>query len=355
MIPVLPTQEIGSLRKPDYLINAWRAYFNKKISAGELNEHIKKASIESIRFLEEVGLDIVWDGEMHRWEMYHYPASNIKGFEFVGEVRVFDNRYFLKASVKGRPTYIKNYHLDELRFVLSQARKPVKIPITGPYTLADWSFNEYYISKWASIEKDPQLIRYNAKRELTLDLAKNVINPMLKELSKENVFRIQIDEPAATTHPREMDIFVESFNASIDGVEKRVSLHICYSNYDVLLPYVGDIKAVQLTLEFANRDSWERGVDDETRVGYAFLKKLSEYSYDKELGLGVVDVHTDRVEPVELIVDRITYALKFIPIEKLYVNPDCGLRTRRREVAEAKLRNLVEAVKRVRAEYGIKD
>lgn len=352
-LPLMPTQEIGSFRKPKYLIETYRAWFADKNVSNDLHDAIKKASIETISLMEGVGLDIVWDGEMHRWEMYYHPVLHISGIEFVGQVRVFDNRYFIKGSVINEPRLIKNYHLEEYLFIKSIAEKPVKIPITGPYTIADWSFNEYYTNKWNKMERNPIRARKKAKEELTNTLAKNVLNPILKELVRHGVFRIQIDEPAATTHPDEMDIFVEAFNKVVEGVDTTITTHICYSDYNILLPYMDEIKAVQFALEFANRDTWERGVDDEKRVGYRFLKTLYEYSYDKELGLGVIDVHTDRIEPVELIMDRIEYALKFFDPEKLFINPDCGLRTRSREIGAAKLKNMVNAVRNIRKKYGL--
>ncbi len=351
-IPILPVQEIGSFRKPDYLINSWKKFINGEINEEILEKDIEKASVETITLLEEVGLDIVWDGEMHRWEMYYHPISNIKGIEFIGQVRVFDNRYFIKGSVKSRPKLIRNYHLNELRFVLNNAKKPVKIPVTGPYTLADWSFNEYFIKKWRDMERDPILYRYNAKRELTIEIARDVINRLLKELDKEKVYRIQIDEPAATTHPNEMEIFVEAFNEAVRGINTTITTHICYSDYTRLLPYINEIKTKQYALEFANRDTWNRGIDNDARKGYRLLRELNEYSYKGELGLGVVDVHTNKIEPVELIMDRIEYALKFIDPEKLFINPDCGLRTRSREIGAKKLSNLVEATKKIRKKYG---
>ncbi len=351
-IPVLPTQEIGSYRKPEYLLSLWRRYMAGEEVEEELREAIKRASIETIRLLEDIGLDIVWDGEMHRWEMYYHPVTYIKGIRFVGQVRVFDNRYFIKGSVKNEPRLMENYHLDEYLFIKEHARKLVKLPITGPYTIADWSFNEYYMWKWRKAEKDPVKVRYNAKRELTVKLAENILNPILKELSTYGVFRIQIDEPAATTHPDEMEIFVEAFNKAVEGVKATVTTHICYSDYNILLPYMNDMETVQFALEFANRDTWERGVDDDKRRGYLFLKELKEHSYEREIGLGVVDVHTNRIEPVELIMDRIEYALKYIEPEKLFINPDCGLRTRTRDIAAQKLRNMVEATKKIREKYG---
>ncbi len=352
-LPILPTQEIGSFKKPNYLIEVYKQWLRGEEVSDKLVKAIKTASIETIRLMEQSGLDIVWDGEMHRWEMYYHPVKYIDGIDFVGEVRIFDNKYFIKGSVVKPPKLLKNYHLEEYLFVKEHANKPVKLPVTGPYTLADWSFNEYYLKKWLNIEGDPMKARRKSKEELVFTIAKEIINPILKEIAKHNVFRIQIDEPAATTHPDEMDIFVEAFNKAVDGVDATITSHICYSDYTLLLDYINDLKTTQLALEFANRDTWNRGVDDESRRGYAFLKDLVEYSYKGEVGLGVVDVHTDRMEPVDLIVDRINYALKYIPAEKLFINPDCGLRTRSREIGKQKLVNMVEATKIVRKSLGI--
>ncbi len=343
---MLYTQEIGSIKKPRYLIDMYKLFLNGQVDYEFLRPYIEAASLDTIRMLEGAGLDIVYDGEMHRWEMYYHPITFIDGIEVAGYVRVWDNFYFLKGRVVKRPRLIKNYHLDEALFILRQANKKVKIPVTGPYTLADWTFNEYY--RLNKGYEDPVKVDYEAKYEFSLDLARNIINPILKELSKLDIFRIQIDEPAATTHPNEMDIVVDAFNKSVEGVEKDVSIHICYSDYSVLIPYLDRFKTVQYTLEFANRDSWGLGVDDESRPGYTLLRELVDYGYDFELGLGVIDVHTDKIEPPELIRDRILYALKFLPPEKIYINPDCGLRTRSRDVAYVKLRNMVRAVEMVR-------
>ncbi len=350
-IPLLPVQEVGSLRKPEYLITKWQEYFSGAIDYDELDSSIKKASKASIAFFEKLGLDIVWDGEMHRWEMYHYPMSNIEGVELLGQVRVFGNKYYVKGSIVGRPRLKINYHLNEYLYVSRLSKKPVKIPITGPYTLVEWSYNEYYYRKWAKLEHDPVLIEYNCKRDAVYDVARNIINPILIELSKFNPFRIQIDEPAALTHPSEVGVFVEAFNEAVKGVERLVNIHICYSDYNRLLPYILDLHARQIMLEFSNRDPWVRGVDDDVRRGFHFLKELMEYSYSGEIGLGVVDVHNKRIEPVELIEDRIEYALRFFDANKIYVNPDCGFRTLTRRTASAKLRNMVEAVQNIRRKY----
>jgi 5-methyltetrahydropteroyltriglutamate--homocysteine methyltransferase len=352
-LPTLPTQEIGSFRKPEYLLEKYRGYLSGSLDKGELDMYIKRASKETIKLFEDVGLDIIWDGEMHRWEMYFHPVENISGIDFVGQVRVFDNRYFIKAAVRDEVGLLRNYHYEETKFIKGITRKPLKLPITGPYTLADWSFNEYYISKYYSGDVDFAEASRLGKRDLCIDIAKKIINPILQEIEKLGVFRIQLDEPAATTHPSEMDIFVEAFNEAVRGIRTIVTTHICYSNYRVLIPYMCDLRTSQFTLEFANRDKVSLGISDDDRPGYNILKEIVDSGYSGEIGLGVIDVHTDFIEPVELIAERIRYALKYVPEEKLFINPDCGLRTRSRDVGRKKLENMVKAVGIIRKELGL--
>jgi 5-methyltetrahydropteroyltriglutamate--homocysteine methyltransferase len=325
------TQEIGSLKKPRWLINAIRS---NELDVIEKERSRDDLAYLNLRILEDLGLDIVYDGEARRVEMYEYPIRYIEGFEFAGLIRSWDNKYYKKARCINAVKYKTNYHIDEFKFLQRIARKELKIPITGPYTLADWSYNEYY----------------NSKEEFIIALAKDVIRPLIIDLVNNGAKIIQIDEPAATTHPGEMDVFVEAINECTRGIKAKSVMHICYSGneYRVLLPYMNKLNIDQYALEFANRDTMKLGVDNNVRKGYSLLLDLKEYGFDKEVGLGVLDVHIDDIESPELVRDRLLYASKFIAPERIYVNPDCGLRTRSREIAFEKLKNMVKGVKLAR-------
>jgi len=368
------TQEIGSLsRHPMFKENLTIEEIKEILQQGKslgvenleelekllLNEGYKTykekienfASLYAIKLFENVGLDIIFNGEQPRKEMYHYPLQFIEGFRFVGEVRVFDNQYFPKGEVISEPKLKMPYHLKEYLFVKYHTKKKIKVPITGAYTLADWSFNTYYQQKWIGKYNDYYKEKLEAKRELAIELAKNVIRENVKSLVDNGAEIIQIDEPAATTVPDEIPIFIESLIESTKGINAKFVCHICYSkDYSMLFPYILEVKNLkQLALEFSNRDTRELGLNDKSRKGFSFIKKFKEYSSDLEIGLGVVDVHTDFIEPVELIKDRILYTFNILKNEKIiYINPDCGLRTRSWEVAKAKLTNMVSAVKELK-------
>ena len=327
-----PTQEIGSLKKPSWLLNVVK---NPDISKEDKAKARNDAALLNIKTLEDLGLDIIYDGEVRRVEMYEEPVRYIKGFEFAGRVRSWDNKYYNKARVTSEIDYKQNFHSDEFKFIKENAKHEIKVPVTGAYTLADWSYNEHYKSK----------------EDLVIALAKKVVRPLVQDLAKIGAKIIQIDEPAATTHPAEMEIFRDSVNESVKGINAKFVVHACFSgnDYEALAPEMPEIKAQQYTLEFANRDSWNLGVNDKERKGYHVIKLFKEYGFKGEIGIGVTDVHVDKIETPKLVRDRISYAAKAIgDAAKIYVNPDCGLRTRSRTIAFEKIRAMVKGAELAR-------
>jgi 5-methyltetrahydropteroyltriglutamate--homocysteine methyltransferase len=372
---LFPAQEIGSLAKPRWqllgqrgepLDDAAKAEFRlweertgfaselpalrDALLAGRTAEADPEAvrdlgALFALRLLETAGLDRVYDGEARRIEMYEYPIRQMQGFRFQGHVRSFDNKYYLKAAVTDEVRLEHPYHVEEFDFVKRHAHATPKLPITGPYTLADWSYNEYYLARQPGWKG--RAARRAAQREFVVDLARRALRPTIQALIEHGCRVIQIDEPAAGTHPDEASLVVEGFNAATEGFDAEFSMHICYSDYRDLLPELLEAKRCrQWAWEFANRDS--PGHD-----GYAVLAALAEYGDTREVGLGVVDVHRDTVETPEVVADRIRRASRYLgDPRRIWVNPDCGLRTRSLPVARAKLEAVVAGAARARAEFG---
>jgi len=372
MNKMFPTQEVGSLAKPRWRIKGYRGkpLSNEEIaeavnwgrklrienleelvkllsrgdSAGRKSDLLEWSAKYAIRFFETAGLDIVFDGEQWRSEMYEHVIRKTAGFKFLGYVKSFDYRYFNKAACIDRPKYAKSFYLDEFLFTKENTKKEIKVPFTGAYTLVDWTFNEYYEKKFSGKIRDFKRRKFEAKREFLFDLIKEVIRPEISKLIDAGAKWIQIDEPAATTNPtdEEMKLFVESFNETVKGFSCAFSLHNCYSNYEVLARHACELRdCSQLSLEFANRDSSQLGTGN-VRTGYKAIKLFEEHSFQGNYGLGVVDVHTNFVEPPELVRDRILHVAKTIGSpSRICVSPDCGLRTRTWEISFRKLRNMV--------------
>jgi 5-methyltetrahydropteroyltriglutamate--homocysteine methyltransferase len=368
------TREIGSLGKPSWRVKTfagrrleesdiaeaekWGARLqvdgrerllellrSGRFGAAELPEIDDWAAIYAIRLLEQVGLDVVYDGEQRRTEMYDHVAAFARGFEPRGTVRSFDNKYYDKAAVVEPPSVDGPQDIEEYEFVRAHTDCAVKVPLTGAYTMEDWSYDEHYSHEGAlggSRER-----RYEARRRFVADVATNVILPNVEGLIAAGADWIQIDEPAATTKPDEVPLVVEGFNEATKGVEAKKSMHICFSDYRALWPAVLELDdCLELQLEFANRDSRELGTRDEDRPGYEdTLKLFKEHGYPN-VGLGVLDIHSDFVEPAELVRDRILYAAEALgDPERIQVNPDCGLRTRSWDVVYEKLANMVQGTR----------
>ena len=369
------THEIGSLAKPPWLVKAsagrelderdiehardWGEKvgvdgYDELVEVLQRGERLDKdelgrwASRYALRLLESAGLEIVYDGEQQRTEMYNWAVAHSNGFEPRGTVRSFDNKYYSKAAVTGEPSLREPYHNDEFKFLQSVANHDLKIPVTGAYTIAVWSYDERYAPQTGRLGvghgRSEEL---TARRGFALDVARNVIRPNLESLIDLGAKWIQIDEPGASTEPDELDIFVESFNASVEGLDCFFSTHLCFSDYDLFFPAIEGMSGCkQYCVGFANYDSRDLGTSGADRPGYEVITKFRDLSYEPSLGLGVLDIHTDFVESPELVRDRILHAVEvFGDPGRIHVCPDCGLRTRSWEVAYEKLRNMVEGTK----------
>jgi 5-methyltetrahydropteroyltriglutamate--homocysteine methyltransferase len=368
------THEIGSLAKPSWFVKArahrpldgsdvaeaerWGAKLgvegyedlvrllrNGELEGERLDELGAFASRYAVALLEQAGLEVVYDGEQQRTEMYAWAIDHANGFEQRGIVRSFDNKYYSKAAVTGRVSLKAPYHNDEFSFLQSVAKAQLKIPITGAYTLAVWSYDEQYGPQHGRLgvplgRKD----QIKARREFTLDLARDLIRPNLQALIELGATWIQIDEPGASTEPDELEVFVESFNTSVEGLDCFFSTHLCFSDYDLFFPAIEGMSGCrQYCVGFANYDSRELGTSAEARPGYRVIEKFRDLPYEPILGLGVLDIHTDFIEPPELVRDRILHAVEvFGDPARIHVTPDCGLRTRTWDVAFRKLCNMVQ-------------
>jgi 5-methyltetrahydropteroyltriglutamate--homocysteine methyltransferase len=378
MSKLFQAQEIGSLAKPGWRVKAQAGKPVTPADVREAQEWGKRVDIDTsqlvtvlqkpkltdadrafvaeqsslfgVRYLEAAGLDIVYDGEQRRSEMYQAAVEHIEGFRFLGSVRSFDNKYYLKAAVVEEPRLKAPYHVEEFQFVKAQAKRATKVPLTGAFTIADWSFDEHYLGKHAARDRLNRGRRHETQRELTVAIARNALRPTIQALLKAGATSVQIDEPAAATKPDQVDLMVEGFNEATKGLEGRFSLHFCFSDYRRFYPEILELKnCAEYAMEFANRDAPGMGTDAGARPGYALqLDLMDEYDDKRDLGLGVVDVHVDTIEKPEVIRDRLLFASKALGPERVRANPDCGLRTRSWDVAFQKLQNIAKGAEMAR-------
>lgn len=317
---VLQTTSVGSFPKPEYITKARAKLRRGQMDPDEMKELEQRATREVIQLQEDLGIDVIVDGEMYRGDMAEYFAEQMKGFQISGLVRSYGNRYYHKPIVVDaieRPNAIT---VDWWKYAQSLTDKPVKGMLTGPYTMMDWSFVEYYPNR----------------RECTLALAR-AIHDEVVDLEKAGATIIQVDEPALSARTDEVDLAIEAMGIVTQGVRAKIVTHICYGTFEKIYPRMLDLPLDQIDLEFANSH-------------YRLLDHFETHPFTKEVGFGVADIHSHRVETVDEIVAGIKKGLQYIPPEKMYVDPDCGLKTRTWEESKAKLANIVEAVKIVRSE-----
>ena len=315
---------VGSYPKPKWLNRADELVDDpdSKFDESDLEEAHDDACRLITHEHERAGLDTVVDGEMRRNEMVEFFAERIDGYEFNGPVKVWGHNYFDKPSVVEAVEYDEPWLVDEFEFTSSVAERPVKVPITGPYTLGFWAFNEAYPST----------------EELVYDLA-DLVNEEVEKLVEAGARYIQIDEPALATTPEDHAIVGEALERIAAGIpeEVRIGLHVCYGDYSRVYPEVNDYPIDEFDIELSNGD-------------YEQIPVLEEPELEPDLALGVVDAHTAEIEPVEEIKQNIRQGLRVVPPEKLTISPDCGLKLLPREIAYGKTENMVTAVREVEAE-----
>jgi len=318
------TTVVGSYPKPKWLNRMQDLYEEDDGTVDE--DDWQEAQDDAARLIteehERSGLDVIVDGEMRRNEMVEFFADRIEGYEFNGPVKVWGHNTFDKPSVVEDVEYDESWLVDEYEFTADVADKPVKVPITGPYTLASWCFNEAY-------EDDAALAN---------DLA-DLVNEEIEKLVDAGCRYIQIDEPALATTPDDHQIVGDALERIVDDIpeEVRIGLHVCYGDYFRIYPEILEFPVDEFDLELANGD-------------YEQLDVFKDPEFTADLALGVTDVHVAEAESVEEIKENIKKGLEVVPPEQLVVSPDCGVKLLPRDVAYGKMENMVKAAREVEAE-----
>lgn len=318
---VLLTTSVGSLPKPPYLLEARRKVSRKQLDPRALEDLERRATEEWIRRQEEVGIDILVDGEMYRGDMVAFFADQMDGFEIAGLVRSYGNRYYPKPAVTAPVGRRGPLTVAWFTYAQGLTAKPVKGMLTGPYTIAEWSFNEYYPTR----------------RELVLELARAVHDEAV-DLEKAGARYIQIDEPAIHTRPEEdFELAVEAMEIVTRGLTAYTITHVCYGDVPRIYPAMLRLPIDQIDLALKNEE-------------FALLETFRSPRFTKDIGLGVIDAHNHRIESSDEVADGIRRSLKVIPLPQMYISPDCGLKTRTADEAAAKLEVMVEGTRQVRKE-----
>lgn len=319
-LPLLPTSTVGSFPKTPELALARTKYARKQMTRRELEALEKKATEFWIRIQEEIGLDVLVDGEQYRGDMVAYFAEIMDGFRTGGLVRSYGNRYYHKPVIVGEVRWPGPMTVSWWRWTQSLTDKPVKGMLTGPYTIMDWSFNDHYPD------------RKSACLALAREIRKEV-----EALVEAGAKIIQIDEPAISVRQEELPFAIEALHATVDGLPAYFITHACYGAFETIYPDMLDLPVDNLDLAISNS-------------ALDLLKIFEKDPFTMDLSLGVLDVHSHRIETPDEISARITRGLRVLPADRIWVDPDCGLKTRTVEESRGKLEAMLGVVRRLRAE-----
>ena len=324
-LPLLPVSSIGSLPKPRDLFQAEMAPLHEQDQVA-MSHAQREAVAMWLDLQRQVGVDLAVDGEQYRRSMTTYFLEGWGCAEIDPDpVWVLDNMYGQRAVISREATKGRDLLVDWYRYASSRSPLPLKATITGPYTLRDWVFDRYFPS------------RQDAVRALA-----EYVHEEVQALVAAGVQYLQIDEPAFVTRydqPAELDLAIQAMRRVLDGIGPDVTVftHMCYGAFHEVYPKMLELPAHVFCLELSH-------------VSPELLDILRRHPFpaDRAMGFGVADAMDPRVETVEEIEDRIELALRYFRPEQLWLNPDCGLQTLPHDSAVAKLRNLVEAARRVR-------
>ena len=331
-LPKLPTTTIGSFPQTKD-VKANRAAFRKgEISEQAYKEFNKKKIAECVTWQEEIGLDVLVHGEYERNDMVEYFGEALGGFLFTQEawVQSYGTRCVKPPVIWGDVYRKKPITVEWSVYAQSLTNKVMKGMLTGPVTILNWSFPREDISIRESISQIALAIRDE-----------------VQDLEANGIRMIQIDEAAlreklplrkSDWYTEYLDFAIPAFRLTHSGVkpETQIHTHMCYSEFTDIIPAIDDMDADVITFEASRSD-------------LQILDSLREHHFETEVGPGVYDIHSPRVPSVEEIVAALKLMLTKIERDKLWVNPDCGLKTRGWEETDASLRNMVAAALQVRA------
>ncbi|KAL1893894.1 methionine-synthesizing 5-methyltetrahydropteroyltriglutamate--homocysteine methyltransferase [Ceratocystis pirilliformis] len=333
-LPLFPTTTIGSFPQTKE-IRAQRNKFTKgEITEAEYDKFIEAEIINCVKIQEELGLDVFVHGEPERNDMVQYFGERLKGYAFTTHawVQSYGSRCVRPPIIVGDISRPAPMTVKESKFAVSVSSKPMKGMLTGPVTCLRWSFPRDDVHQSVQAE------------QLALALRDEVV-----DLEKAGIDVIQVDEPALREglplrSGKERDAYlgwaVNAFRLSTTGVEDSTQIHshFCYSEFQDFFHAIAALDADVLSIENSKSDA-------------KLLKVFVEEAYPRHIGPGVYDIHSPRVPSTQEIKDRIAEMLQFLKPEQLWIDPDCGLKTRQWKETKEALANMVEAAKTFRQQY----
>lgn len=329
-LPFFPTTSIGSFPQTDE-VRSWRARWKKgELTHEQYDKLLKEETEKAVRWQEEISVDVLVHGEFERNDMVEYFGEQLEGYVFSknGWVQSYGSRCVKPPIIYGDVSRPKPMTVYWTTFAQSLTSKFMKGMLTGPVTILQWSF-----------------VRDDQPRKETCTQIALAIRDEVNDLEKAGIKIIQIDEPAIreglplrrVDWKEYLDWAVRAFRLSSSGVsdETQIHTHMCYSEFNDIIESIADMDADVITIE-TSRSQME------------LLDAFVDFKYPNEIGPGVYDIHSPRIPTAEEMLELLEKALRVLPARNLWVNPDCGLKTRKWPETDAAMRNMIQAAKQLR-------
>jgi 5-methyltetrahydropteroyltriglutamate--homocysteine methyltransferase len=333
-LPIFPTTTIGSFPQTKDIRIQRNKFTKGEISAEEYEKFIEKEIQDVIKIQEELDLDVFVHGEPERNDMVQYFGERLDGYVFTthGWVQSYGSRCVRPPIIVGDISRPAPMTVKESKYAVSISSKPMKGMLTGPITCLRWSFPRDDVHQSVQAQ------------QLALALRDEVL-----DLEAAGVYVIQVDEPAlreglplrsGEEREKYLKWAVDSFKLSVAGVQDSTQIHshFCYSEFQDFFHAIAALDADVLSIENSKSDA-------------KLLKVFEDKAYPRHIGPGVYDIHSPRVPSEQEIKDRIAEMLAYLKPEQLWINPDCGLKTRQWKETKAALTNMVNAAKFYRQKY----
>lgn len=332
-LPLFPTTTIGSFPQTVDVKATRTAYRKKEISEEEYVAFNRKKIAECVALQEEIGLDVLVHGEYERNDMVEYFGENLKGYLFTEKawVQSYGTRCVKPPIIWGDISREKAMTVAWSVYAQSLTDKPMKGMLTGPVTILNWSFPREDISLKESAYQIALAIR-----DEVLDLEKNGISVIQVD---EAALREKLPLRRSDWYTEYLDWAIRAFRLVHSGAkaETQIHTHMCYSEFTDIIPAIDQMDADVITFEASRSD-------------LTILDSLQENNFRTEVGPGVYDIHSPRIPSEEEIVEALRKMTQKVKVEKLWVNPDCGLKTRGIKETKPSLCNMVLAAKKLREE-----
>ena len=330
-LPAFPTTTIGSFPQTDKLRKARAEYVKGTLSDSDYSAFLQKEIKAAVRWQEQIGIDVLVHGEFERNDMVQYFGEQLAGYAVTkqGWVQSYGSRCVRPPVIFGDVSRTHPMTVEWSAYAQSLTTQPMKGMLTGPVTMLQWSF----------VRDD--LPRSEVCRQIALALRDEVI-----DLEKAGIRIIQIDEPAireglplrTAEWKAYLDWAVECFRLASSGVadETQIHTHMCYSEFNDIIEAIGALDADVISIETA-------------RSKMELLDAFITYRYPNEIGPGVYDIHAPRCPSVDEMAALLNKAKQRLSPDQIWVNPDCGLKTRKWEEVRPALINMVHAARRIRS------